>query len=121
MAKVTGRLAKELEILKRMKDEDIDFTDIPEKTDWSGAVRGKFYAATESVPDHSHRRRRSRLVQGAGKGIPNAHQRDAARGRRWPNQERAGERPAVWEAADHRVVVFSFEPPEIPDRCSWPR
>jgi uncharacterized protein (DUF4415 family) len=26
-----------------MKDEDIDFTDIPEKTDWSKAIRGKFY------------------------------------------------------------------------------
>jgi uncharacterized protein (DUF4415 family) len=26
-----------------MKDEDIDFTDIPEKTDWSKAVVGKFY------------------------------------------------------------------------------
>jgi len=43
MAKVTGRLAKEIENLRRMKDEDIDFTDIPEKTDWSKAVRGKFY------------------------------------------------------------------------------
>ena len=43
MQKVTGRLAKEMENLRRMKDEDIDFTDIPEKTDWSGAVRGRFY------------------------------------------------------------------------------
>jgi len=36
-------LAKEMEGLRRMKDEDIDFTDIPEKTDWSKAIRGKFY------------------------------------------------------------------------------
>ena len=43
MQKVTGRLAKEMENLRRMKDEDIDFTDIPEKTDWSKAVVGKFY------------------------------------------------------------------------------
>jgi uncharacterized protein (DUF4415 family) len=43
MGKVTGRLAKEMEDLRRMKDEDIDFTDIPEKSDWSKAVRGKFY------------------------------------------------------------------------------
>ena len=43
MGKVTGRLAKEMEGLRRMKDEDIDFTDIPEKTDWSKAIRGKFY------------------------------------------------------------------------------
>jgi len=26
-----------------MKDEDIDFSDIPEMTDWSGIVVGKFY------------------------------------------------------------------------------
>ena len=43
MGKVADRLAKELEDLRRMKDEDIDFTDIPEKTDWSRAVVGKFY------------------------------------------------------------------------------
>ncbi|MFZ0962798.1 MAG: BrnA antitoxin family protein [Terriglobia bacterium] len=43
MGKVTGRLAKEMEDLRRLKDEEIDFSDIPEKTDWSQAVRGKFY------------------------------------------------------------------------------
>jgi hypothetical protein len=26
-----------------MKDGDIDFSDIPEKTDWNNAVVGKFY------------------------------------------------------------------------------
>ncbi len=41
--KLTKNQAKELRALKRMKDEDIDFTDIPEKTDWSKAVVGKFY------------------------------------------------------------------------------
>jgi|SRR5579871_3767697 len=29
--------------LSAMKDEDIDTSDIPEVTDWSGAVVGKFY------------------------------------------------------------------------------
>ena len=43
MLKATGRLARELENLRRMKDEEIDFSDIPEVTDWSNAVRGKFY------------------------------------------------------------------------------
>jgi uncharacterized protein (DUF4415 family) len=43
MKKATGRLAKEIENLRRMKDQDIDFSDIPEKTDWSKAVVGKFY------------------------------------------------------------------------------
>ncbi len=34
------------EVLRQLaakKDEDIDFSDIPEVTDWSGAVRGMFY------------------------------------------------------------------------------
>ena len=34
---------KEITAIMRMKDEDIDFSDIPEITDWSNAVRGKFY------------------------------------------------------------------------------
>ena len=43
MGKVSGRLAKEIEELKRLKDDEIDFSDLPEKVDWSKAVRGKFY------------------------------------------------------------------------------
>jgi uncharacterized protein (DUF4415 family) len=41
--KLTKNQAKEIRTLKRMKDEDIDFSDIPEKTDWSNAIVGKFY------------------------------------------------------------------------------
>ena len=33
----------ELERLATMRDEDIDTSDAPEITDWSGAERGKFY------------------------------------------------------------------------------
>ena len=33
----------ELTALAAMKDEDIDLSDIPERTDFSGAIRGKFY------------------------------------------------------------------------------
>lgn len=29
--------------LRQKSDEEIDFSDIPEITDWSNAVRGKFY------------------------------------------------------------------------------
>jgi uncharacterized protein (DUF4415 family) len=43
MRKATGRLAREIEALKRMKDEEIDLTDIPATADWSKAVVGKFY------------------------------------------------------------------------------
>ena len=41
--KLTKRQAEQIRALKRMKDEDIDLSDIPEKTDWSKAVVGKFY------------------------------------------------------------------------------
>lgn len=43
MKKVNGRVARQIENLRKMRDEDIDFSDIPEKPDWSKAVRGKFY------------------------------------------------------------------------------
>ena len=43
MIKLTKNQANQIRALKRMKDEDIDFSDIPEKTDWSNAVAGKFY------------------------------------------------------------------------------
>jgi uncharacterized protein (DUF4415 family) len=35
--------AAELKRLAGKRDEDIDFSDIPEQLDWSGAVVGKFY------------------------------------------------------------------------------
>ena len=37
------RLDPELQALLKMKDEDIDTSDIPEIKDWSKAVVGKFY------------------------------------------------------------------------------
>jgi len=43
MRKASGRLSKEIEELKRMRDEEIDLTDIPETADWRKAVVGKFY------------------------------------------------------------------------------
>jgi uncharacterized protein (DUF4415 family) len=43
MKRVNRRLAKEIEALKRMKDDEINLTDIPETADWSKAVVGKFY------------------------------------------------------------------------------
>ncbi|HLY60209.1 MAG TPA: BrnA antitoxin family protein [Terriglobia bacterium] len=43
MRKASGRLAKEIENLKKMKDENIDLTDIPATADWSNASVGKFY------------------------------------------------------------------------------
>ena len=50
MKKTAKSIARELKALKRMKDEDIDLSDIPEITDWSKAVVGKFYRPrTETV------------------------------------------------------------------------
>jgi len=41
--KVTKRQAKEIHALKRMRDEDIDLSDIPPLRNWNGVVIGKFY------------------------------------------------------------------------------
>jgi uncharacterized protein (DUF4415 family) len=41
--KLTKSQAKQIRALKRLKEEEIDLTDIPEKLDWSNAVVGKFY------------------------------------------------------------------------------
>ena len=37
------KITEELAALARMRDEDIDTSDIPETVDWTGAVVGKFY------------------------------------------------------------------------------
>jgi uncharacterized protein (DUF4415 family) len=43
MSKAAKKLTGEIRALKKMKDRDIDLSDIPEVHDWSGAVVGKFY------------------------------------------------------------------------------
>ena len=41
--KLTPKMIEELAGLAALRDEDIDLSDAPEITDWSRAVRGKFY------------------------------------------------------------------------------
>jgi len=41
--KITPEIAANLDANEAMSDDDIDLSDIPEKLDWLGAVRGKFY------------------------------------------------------------------------------
>lgn len=43
MKKLTKAQADEIRSLSRMKDKEIDLSDLPEVTDWSRAVVGKFY------------------------------------------------------------------------------
>jgi len=43
MSKVDNKQAKELRDLEKMKQKDIDLSDLPEVRDWAGAVVGKFY------------------------------------------------------------------------------
>ena len=43
MKKISKKQARELAALKRMPDNEIDLTDIPEILDWRNAVVGKFY------------------------------------------------------------------------------
>ena len=43
MTKIDTKQAKELRNLEKMKQNDIDLSDLPEVRDWNGAVVGKFY------------------------------------------------------------------------------
>ena len=43
MSRVDSKHANELRDLKKMKQKDIDLSDLPEVREWAGAVVGKFY------------------------------------------------------------------------------
>jgi uncharacterized protein (DUF4415 family) len=43
MRKLTKEQKRDIAAIAAMKDEDIDFSDIPLKLNWSGAEIGKFY------------------------------------------------------------------------------
>jgi uncharacterized protein (DUF4415 family) len=43
MTKIDTKQAKELRNLEKMKQNDIDLSDLPEVRDWDGAMVGKFY------------------------------------------------------------------------------
>ena len=47
MRKTKNDSLDEIRALKRMKDREIDTTDIPPVLDWSKAVAGKFYRPTQ--------------------------------------------------------------------------
>lgn len=40
---ITAEIQANLDEIEKIRDEDIDLTDMPEVLDWSDAVRGKFY------------------------------------------------------------------------------
>ena len=43
MSKASKKQAREIAALAALKDREIDLSDLPEVTDWTGAVVGKFY------------------------------------------------------------------------------
>jgi len=43
MRRLTKQQRREIAAIAAKKDEDIDFTDMPEVLDWSGAEIGRFY------------------------------------------------------------------------------
>ena len=43
MPKVTKKIVEELARVAAMPDDQIDLSDVPEVTDWSGGVVGKYY------------------------------------------------------------------------------
>lgn len=64
---------QEINRLAAMSDDDIDFSDIPEVTDWSKAERGKFYrpGSADNVPLYLDRDVTAFLKErAAARGIP---------------------------------------------------
>ncbi len=49
MKRLTKAQADEIRNLSRMKEKEIDLSDIPEVTDWSSAVVGKFYRPIKTL------------------------------------------------------------------------
>jgi hypothetical protein len=47
---MSPEMAAELAALAARPEVTIDFSDMPEVTDWSGAVRGKFYRLSQPTP-----------------------------------------------------------------------
>jgi uncharacterized protein (DUF4415 family) len=43
MKKMTKKQSEEIAALKRLSPDSIDFSDVPEITDWRGAIVGRFY------------------------------------------------------------------------------
>lgn len=49
--KVTKRQAKEIQALKRLRDDEINLTDIPLRKNWNKAVIGRFCRPLETSPE----------------------------------------------------------------------
>ena len=62
---ITAEQRGELEALAAMPDEMIDTSDIPETSDWSGAVRGLFFMSAEEQKKVLAKLRSRRTVSGA--------------------------------------------------------
>lgn len=49
MDKISERQKRELRAIARLKDEEIETSDIPEIQDWSGAIVGRFYRPAQQA------------------------------------------------------------------------
>ena len=59
---ITAEQKAELEALAAMSDEMIDTSDVPETSDWSGAVRGLFFMSEEDQKEALARLRSRRTI-----------------------------------------------------------
>jgi hypothetical protein len=85
MKKATKGQAKEIRALKRMKDEDIDLSDIPATARLEQSGYWKILPSHLEASDYANRRRRSCVAQATGKRIPDSNQWPAAKcDERWP-------------------------------------
>jgi hypothetical protein len=69
MKNVNADRAREIRALKRMKESEIDTTDIRSISDWSKAIAGEFYRPIKKPLTIQRGRRRSRVAQRAGQWV----------------------------------------------------
>src|ERR1700722_13034729 len=78
MQKTNSVRANEIRALRRMKDREIDTSDIPTAMDWSKAVVGKFYRPIKKPLTIRVDAGRSRMAQGTRQGLSDPNQRALA-------------------------------------------
>jgi len=74
MRKTKGVREDEIRALKRMKDREVDTSDIPPVLDWSKAVAGKFYRPEKKSLTIQLDSDRSRLAERARKRLSDTSQ-----------------------------------------------
>ena len=77
---LTTAQREELKALQEMPDKEIDYSDIPPVTDWSGAVNRAVLQARQGNCHHPPGCGRARLAETRWEGVPDQGEQDSPGG-----------------------------------------